>query len=101
MNIQSVSLSSIEPSNGNPRRGFDRASIEGLAASIMTDGLLHNLVVKPVKGKGKRFQIVSGERRYRALKLLAERGDLTEDFVVPVEVRSGLSKDDTLRIATV
>ncbi len=101
MTIQSVPLSSIEPSKGNPRRGFDRGSIEGLAASIRKDGLLHNLVVSPLKGKGKHYRIVSGERRFRALKLLAECGDLSEDFVVPVEVRNGLSKDDTLRIATV
>src|SRR6202008_769631 len=43
----------------------------------------------------------SGARRYHALKLLQERGDLAEDFAVPVEIRKGLSKDESLRIATV
>jgi ParB family transcriptional regulator, chromosome partitioning protein len=64
---------------------------------------LQNLVVSPVKGKGKsqRFQIVSGARRYHALKLLEDRGELSEDFTVAVEVRDDLSKDQTLRIATV
>ena len=53
MTMQSVSLSALEAGRGNPRRKIDRKAIEGLAASIRTDGLLHNLVVSPVKGKGK------------------------------------------------
>lgn len=101
MNLQSVSLSALEASAANPRRKFDRKAIEGLAASIRNDGLLHNLVVKPVSGKRNRFEIVVGERRFQALKLLEEKGELPEDFTVPVEVRAKLSKDDTLRIATV
>jgi ParB family chromosome partitioning protein len=103
MTMQSVSLSALEASAANPRRKIDRKTIEGLAASIRTDGLLHNLVVSPVKGKGKdrRYQIVSGGRRFQALKLLEDRGELPEDFTVAVEVRDDLSKDQTLRIATV
>lgn len=101
MNMQSVSLSALEASGANPRRKFDRKAIEGLAASIRTDGLLHNLVVKPVRGKRNRFEIVVGERRFHALKLLEDRGELPEDFEVKVEVRDELSKDDALRIATV
>jgi ParB-like chromosome segregation protein Spo0J len=58
-------------------------------------------VASPVKGKGHHYRIVSGERRFRALKLLQERGEVPEDFAVPVEIRSSLSKDDSLRLATV
>jgi ParB family chromosome partitioning protein len=97
--MQTVALSSLEPGRGNPRKA--RNGIEGLAASIRTDGLLQNLVVKPVKGKGEHYRIVSGERRYRALKLLQERGELDGDYAVPVEIRASLSKDESLRIATV
>jgi ParB/RepB/Spo0J family partition protein len=99
--LQSVSLSVLEAAAANPRRKIDRKAIEGLAASIRNDGLLHNLVVKPVQGKRNRFEIVVGERRFQALKLLEDRGELPDDFSVPVEVRDELSKDDTLRIATV
>jgi ParB family chromosome partitioning protein len=101
MTIQTVYLSSLEPGRGNPRKAMDRKTIEGLAASIKTDGLLQNLVVSPLKGKSRHYQVVSGERRLRALVLLQERGELADDFVVPVEIRSDLSKHDTLRIATV
>jgi len=101
MSLQTVALSSLQPGRGNPRKAIDRNSLEGLAASIRNDGLLQNLVVRPVKGKGEHYRIVSGERRYRALKLLQERGEVDEDFAVPVEIRVSLSKDDSLRIATV
>ncbi|WP_029029962.1 ParB/RepB/Spo0J family partition protein [Salinarimonas rosea] len=73
-------------------------SIEGLAASIAQDGLLQNLVV--TKGRGSRFRLVSGERRYRALKLLAERGTIATDHPVAVEIRK-LGKDEKLRIAAI
>ena len=53
------------------------------------------------KGKGQHYRVVSGERRYRALKLLEQRGEVDGDFAVPVEIRDSLSKDDSLRIATV
>ncbi|MBV8978163.1 MAG: ParB/RepB/Spo0J family partition protein [Alphaproteobacteria bacterium] len=103
MNMQSVSLSALEPAAANPRRKIDRKAIEGLAASIRTDGVLHNLVVTPIGGRGKKekFQIVSGSRRFEALRLLEERGELPVNFTVAVEVRNDLTKDETLRIATV
>jgi hypothetical protein len=41
MTMQTVSLSALERSTANPRRKIDRKTIEGLAVSIRTDGLLH------------------------------------------------------------
>jgi ParB family chromosome partitioning protein len=103
MTLQTISLSLLEASAANPRRKIDPKTIEGLAASIRTDGLLQNLVVSPVEGKRrtKRYRVISGGRRFAALQLLSERGELPKGFSVPVEVREELSKDDALRIATV
>ena len=101
MTIQSLPLSSILPPEGNPRTAIDPAGIESLAASIQADGLLQNLVVLQLKGRKPRYRLISGERRYQALKLLEERGALPEDYAVPVDIRSGLSTDDRLRLATV
>jgi ParB family chromosome partitioning protein len=101
MTIQSLPLSSILPPEGNPRTAIDPAGIESLAASIQADGLLQNLVVVPLKGRKPRYRLISGERRYQALKLLEERGALPKDYAVPVDIRSGLSADDRLRLATV
>ena len=99
MTIQTIPLNKLTAvEGGNPRRSMDAAALEGLAASIKTDGLLQNLVVRKA---GRKFRIVSGERRYRALSLLAERGDIEKDHPVPVEVRGDLSETDALRLATV
>lgn len=98
MTIQTIPLTKITAAEGNPRRSMDATALEGLAASILTDGLLQNLVVRK---KGRKFEIVSGERRYRALSLLVERGAIAKDTPVPVEVRGDLSEADALRLATV
>lgn len=99
MTIQTIPLNKLTVADGNnPRRSMDAAALDGLAASIKADGLLQNLVVRK---DGRKFRIVSGERRYRALSLLAERGDIGKDYPVAVEVRGGLSEADALRLATV
>ncbi|HEY0833013.1 MAG TPA: ParB/RepB/Spo0J family partition protein [Azospirillum sp.] len=99
MSTQLVPLSQLLSPTSNPRRRIDPAGIEGLAASIRTDGVLQNLVVACLKGD--RFRVVTGERRYRALKLLESRGEIGSDFRVPVEVRHGLKPADAQRIALV
>ncbi|PKR48450.1 ParB/RepB/Spo0J family partition protein [Thalassospira marina] len=99
MTIQTIPLNKLTVAEGNnPRRSMDSAALEGLAASILTDGLLQNLVVQKA---GRKFRIVSGERRYRALSLLAERGDIDKTHPVPVEVRGDLTETEALRLATV
>jgi ParB family transcriptional regulator, chromosome partitioning protein len=99
MTIETIPFSKLAPTEGaNPRRSMDAAAIEGLAASIKADGLLQNLVVRK---DGRKFRIVSGERRWRALALLVARGDIGKDYPVPVEVRADLTEADALRLATV
>jgi len=61
-----IPLADIDPSPDNPRKDFDEESLAQLAASIAEQGLLQPIVVRPKSG---RFEIVAGERRYRALKL--------------------------------
>lgn len=101
MTIETVKLSDLQITGANPRKKFDEEALNGLAASIRQDGLLQNLVVTPVKGKKNKFRIIAGERRYRALKILAGQGVIANDYDVPVDIRADLSKDETLRLATV
>ncbi len=75
MAFQTLRLKQIKASDANPRSIFNDESIAELAQSIKADGLLQNLVVLKPKGKKKTYQIISGERRYRALSLLQEQGD--------------------------
>lgn len=61
-----IPLADIDPSPDNPRKAFEEEPLAQLAASIAEQGLLQPIVVRP---KGERFEIVAGERRYRALKI--------------------------------
>ena len=99
--LQTVPLSQLKPNEDNPRTSFDPQRIEALAATILQQGLLQNLVVKRAKGRKVVYTVVDGGRRLRALQLLHERGELPEDYPVPVLIRSGLSDTDALRTATV
>jgi len=100
MTFQTLALSQIQVSAGNPRKSFDDTTIAGLAQSIKTDGLLQNLVVAKPIGRKKKHPIICGERRYRALQLLAKQGDLPQDYEVAVEIKDGLSEEESLRIST-
>ena len=101
MTLQTVTLSQLEASAGNPRKAFDETSIIGLAQSIKADGLLQNLVVAKPKGRAKKFTIISGERRFRAMQHLLSQGEISQDFTVPVEVKENLTEEEILRIATI
>jgi ParB family chromosome partitioning protein len=81
-------VSSIEPHLDQPRRHFDEAALEELAGSIKARGLIQPIVVRP---HGHRYQIVAGERRWRA----AQRARLHE---VPVIVRD-FDDAETLEVA--
>ena len=76
-----------------PRRTFDETEIEELAASIRDKGVLQPILVRPAPGAPGEWQIVAGERRWRA----AQRAGL---HVVPILVRE-LSDSDVLEIGIV
>lgn len=59
-----VALANVQPSNYNPRKNFDEESLSELAESIRQQGVLQPVGVRPVAED--RFEIVFGERRYRA-----------------------------------
>lgn len=80
----------ITPSPFQPRRIFDDAKIEELAASIRNQGIVQPLVVRP---KGDQFELIAGERRWRA----AMRAGLKE---VPVVIREA-SDHEALQLALV
>lgn len=60
-------MSDIEPNRSQPRQQFDDASIAELADSIRQHGLIQPIVVRPM---GANYQIVAGERRWRACRML-------------------------------
>lgn len=72
----------------NVRKIKGKMPIEDLAAAILREGLLQNLVVVPKKGKRKAqtHEVIAGGRRYQALMLLVEQGHITQEFMVSVKV---------------
>jgi ParB family transcriptional regulator, chromosome partitioning protein len=87
-NVRMMPVSSIEPHLDQPRRHFDEESLVELAESIKTRGVLQPILVRP---HGHRYQIVAGERRWRA----AQKARLHE---VPVIVRE-FDDSETLEVA--
>ncbi|MBY8829113.1 ParB/RepB/Spo0J family partition protein [Hephaestia sp. CMS5P-6] len=88
--VRSLPVGSLKPHPGQPRRHFDDDALDELATSIAARGLIQPIVVRP---HGHDYQIVAGERRWRA----AQRARLHE---VPVIVRD-FSDAETLEIALV
>lgn len=76
--LASLAVSAIEPHPGQPRRRFDDAALDELAASIAQRGVIQPVIVRPLAGG--RYQLVAGERRWRA----AQRAQLHE---IPALVR--------------
>ena len=65
--VSTVRISEIEPNKDQPRRVFDDAALQELADSIREHGVLQPIIVRPLPGGG--YQIVAGERRWRASRL--------------------------------
>ena len=80
--ILKLKISLVDPKRDQPRKYFDKDALEELSASIAENGLLQPILVREY-GDG-RYQIIAGERRFRASKLAG----LTE---IPAIV---LEKDD-------
>lgn len=72
-----IDLSKIVPNKDQPRKEFDGKLLDELAASILENGLAQPITVRPLPyttSDTQRWEIVMGERRYRAYLLLAQRG---------------------------
>jgi ParB family chromosome partitioning protein len=76
--LASLPIASIEPHPGQPRRRFEEAALEELAASIAMRGVIQPVIVRPLPAGG--YQLVAGERRWRA----AQKAQLHE---IPAIIR--------------
>jgi len=96
--LKTLSVASIEPLPGNPRKHFDEAALEELAASIAKRGVIQPIIVRP-RGQG-RYQLVAGERRWRAAQkarlheIPALVRDLDEREVMALALIENLQRED-------
>ena len=65
--VSKIKISLVDPKRDQPRKYFDKEALEELSASILENGLLQPILVREY-GDG-RYQIIAGERRFRASKL--------------------------------
>lgn len=88
--ILELEIGQIRPNPNQPRKEFDQVRLEELAASIKEHGIVQPIVVRP---KGKEYEIVAGERRWRAAQLAGMAK-------VPALVRE-FSEAETMEIALI
>lgn len=79
--VFTCALEKIVPQRGQPRQHFDQEALDGLAQSIREHGLLEPIVVRRMSGRDT-FEIIAGERRWRA----AQKAGLREVLVVVRDV---------------
>lgn len=89
-NVFELSLDQIEPNSEQPRTSFAETALDELAQSIIANGIVQPIIVRRI---GSKYQIVAGERRWRA----AQRAGLHR---IPVVIRQ-VSDDRVLELALI
>jgi ParB family transcriptional regulator, chromosome partitioning protein len=64
--LRMVSVDSIRPNQFQPRKTFNDESLKTLAASVAELGVLQPIIVRPVEGEPDKYELIAGERRWRA-----------------------------------
>jgi ParB family chromosome partitioning protein len=95
--LREIAVSAISANPFQPRRSFDDTALAELASSIAASGLLQPIVVRPV---GSRYEIIAGERRWRAVQRLgwnkvpAVVRDLDDRTTLTLALIENLQRDD-------
>lgn len=89
--VKMVNINEVEPNSEQPRKNFNEEELEELRQSILSHGIIQPIIVR--HGKNHKYEIVAGERRYRAARL----AHLTE---IPILIRQ-FTDQETLEIALI
>jgi len=90
---RTLPVSFLKPNPNQPRKTFTESELEDLTTSIREKGIIQPILVRPINGVSDSYEIVAGERRWRA----AQRAKLHD---VPVVIRE-LSDSETLELAII
>jgi ParB/RepB/Spo0J family partition protein len=96
-NFKDIDIEKIFVSKTNPRTEFDSQAINELADSIKSHGLLQPIVVRTI---GNRYELISGERRFRAITLLNKKTitchiiEMTDDEAFEAQIIENLQRKD-------
>ena len=96
--VRTVPLDRIEANPENPRVVFDEAALEELAASVREHGVLQPVLIRP--HGTNRYQLVAGERRWRAARLAGLASipalieELDDDTALEISIIENLQRED-------
>lgn len=96
--IIEIDLKELRPNPYQPRKTFDETALEELAASIKISGVFQPIIVR--KSKVKDYEIIAGERRYRASKIAGKKTipaiirDFDEAAMMQIAVLENLQRED-------
>ena len=96
--VRIIPLERIEPNPEQPRLVFNEESLQELAASVKEHGILQPILVRPLDGG--RYQLIAGERRWRASKLAgldtipALIEDIDDDTALEIAIIENLQRED-------
>ncbi len=92
-----LKISQVEPNRGQPRKNFDREALEELAESIRQYGVLQPLIVQK---RDDYYEIIAGERRWRAAKLAGLKEvpvvirDMSDQEIVEISLIENIQRED-------
>ena len=92
-----VKLSKVEPNREQPRKNFDEDSLQELAESLKQFGMLQPILVQ---NRGDYYEIIAGERRWRAAKIAGLKEvpvivrELTDQVIVEISLIESIQRED-------
>lgn len=98
--VQDVKLSLIRPNPYQPRRTFDQKALRELASSIQESGVFQPIILRQPDPKLKRYELIAGERRFRASKLAKQTTipaiirTMSDEKMMEVAVLENLQRED-------
>ena len=99
-NVQAIPIGAIVPNPNNPRKHFDKQALEDLAESIKAHGVRQPALLRP-NGSAGKYQIVCGERRWRASKLAGKDTlpaivdpSITDQAAIEIGILENLQRED-------
>lgn len=98
--VQDVKLSLIRPNPYQPRRTFDQKALRELVSSIQESGVFQPIILRQPDPKLKRYELIAGERRFRASKLAKQTTipaiirTMSDEKMMEVAVLENLQRED-------
>ena len=93
-------IEQVRPNPGQPRRTFDETALEELAASIREKGVIQPIIVRRDPGRPDSYQIVAGERRWRASQIAQQHRipallrEYDDDEVLEIAIIENIQRSD-------